>query len=119
VNGKVFEPLNAGRKFVLGIAGALAIGGPFFVGWFVLQSQAQSQSATAVAFEVASVKLNKNPGSGIRQQIQPGGRYSATAIPLRLLIGEAYQMPFQSPRISWTPEFDRGRLGDGSRSVRY
>jgi hypothetical protein len=51
---------------VLGIAGALAIGGLLFVGLFAPQSQGQSQSAAPVAFEVASVKLNNTPGSGIQ-----------------------------------------------------
>src|ERR1051326_1788901 len=107
MNGKVFETLNAARKSVLGIAGALAIGGPLFVGLFAPQSRAQSKSATPAAFEVASVKFNKSQDPrSFRQQIQPGGRFSATAIPLRFLITEAYGMPFQSPRMSWTPEFD-------------
>src|SRR5215467_7748615 len=39
-------------------------------------------------------------------QLQPGGRFSTSAVPLRLLISEAYGLPFQSPRISTTPEFD-------------
>ena len=108
MKGKVFEPLNAARKFVLGMAGALMIGVPLFVGFVIApQSRAQSQSAAPAAFEAASVKLNKNPESrSMRQQIQPGGRYSATAVPLRFLISLAYAMPFQSPRITWTPEFN-------------
>jgi bla regulator protein blaR1 len=107
MKGKVLEPLSAARKFVLGMAGALAIVGPLFVGFVIApQSRAQSQSATPAAFEVASVKLNKNSDpQSIRQQFQ-GGRYSATAIPLQFLITRAYGMPIQSPRVSWTPEFE-------------
>src|SRR5262245_16699653 len=108
MKGKVLEPLNAARKFVLDLAGALMIGVPLFVGFVIApQSRAPSQSTAPAAFEAASVKLNKNPEPrSMRQQIQPGGRYSATAVPLRFLISLAYAMPFQSPRITWTPEFN-------------
>ena len=108
MEGKVFQPLNAARKFVLATAGALAIGLPLLIGFAIApQTDAQSQSTKPVAFEVASIKLNKNldPRS-MRMQFQPGGRFSTTAVPLRLLVSEAYGIPFQSPRILTTPEFD-------------
>jgi bla regulator protein blaR1 len=108
MKGKVFEPLNAARKFALSLAGALAIGVPLFAGFVMApQSVAQSQSAAPVAFEAVSIKLNKNPDPrSVRQDIEPGGRYSATGVPLRFLFSIAYGLPFQSPRILWTREFD-------------
>jgi uncharacterized protein (TIGR03435 family) len=108
MKGKIFEPLNAARKLVLSLAGVLAIGVPLFAGFVIApQSGAQSQSAAPAAFEAVSIKLNRNPDPrSMRQDIQLGGRFSATAVPLRFLFSLAYAIPFQSPRISWTPEFD-------------
>lgn len=46
-----------------------------------------------VKFDVASVKPNPAGGDApTRTQILPGGRYIATNIPLRLLIGQAYRV---------------------------
>jgi len=108
MKGKVFQPSNAARKFVLTMAGALAIGRPLLIGFAIApQTHAQSQSTTPLAFEVASIKLSKNTDPrSIRMQLQLGGRFSTTAIPLRWLISEAYGIPIQSPRISTTVEFD-------------
>jgi uncharacterized protein (TIGR03435 family) len=105
---KVFRPFNASRNFVLAIAGALTTGLPLLIGVAIApQTHAQSQSTAAVAFEVASIKLSTNADPrSIRMQLQPGGRFSTTAIPLRWLISEAYGLPIQYPRISTTPEFD-------------
>jgi uncharacterized protein (TIGR03435 family) len=93
---------------VLATAGALAIGLPLLIGFAIApQTDAQAQSTKPVAFEVASIKLSKNPDPrSMRMQFQPGGRFSTTAVPLRLLVSEAYRIPFQSPRILTTPEFD-------------
>jgi uncharacterized protein (TIGR03435 family) len=104
---KVFQPLNAARKLVLAAAGALAIGLPLLIGFAIApQTDAQSQSTKPVAFEAASIKLNKNADPrSIRVQVQPGGRYSTTGVPLQFLISQAYGLPFQSPRMSPTSEF--------------
>src|SRR5215831_4337550 len=62
MKARVFQPLNATRKFVLAVAGTLAIGLPVLIGFaMVPQSRAQSQSTTPVAFDVVSIKLSKNP----------------------------------------------------------
>jgi len=108
MKGGVFQPLNTARKLVLTAAGSLAIGLPLLIGFAIApQMPAQSQSTTPVAFEVASIKLNHNADvRSTRMQVQPGGRFSTTAISLRFLVSEAYEIPFQSPRMSWTPEFD-------------
>src|SRR5437762_7324686 len=45
-----------------------------------------------LAFEVASVKPNKSGDGRIGIFGQPGGRFNATNVPLRLLIRNAYQL---------------------------
>jgi uncharacterized protein (TIGR03435 family) len=52
-------------------------------------SQAQTQKP---AFEVASVKPNGSGGLRVRMEIQPGGRFTATNVSLRMLITNAYQL---------------------------
>lgn len=44
------------------------------------------------AFEVASVRPNKSGDGMVRLGIEPGGRFTATNVPLRLLIRNAYQV---------------------------
>ena len=43
-------------------------------------------------FEVASIKLNKAGDNRVMIGVQPGGRFTATNVPLRLLIRNAYQL---------------------------
>src|SRR5215469_10728178 len=54
--------------------------------------------AAPLAFEVVSVKVNK-PGQRRELAIQylPGGRFSARAVPIPLLILEAYDTPRKYP----------------------
>jgi uncharacterized protein (TIGR03435 family) len=43
-------------------------------------------------FEVASVKPNKSGDGRVMMGVQPGGRYTATNVPLKMLIRQAYQL---------------------------
>jgi uncharacterized protein (TIGR03435 family) len=43
-------------------------------------------------FEVASIKPNKSGDMRVMLGVQPGGRFTATNVPLRLLIRNAYQL---------------------------
>src|SRR5262245_15090674 len=43
-------------------------------------------------FEVASIKPNKSGDGRVMLGVQPGGRFTATNVPLRLLIRNAYQL---------------------------
>lgn len=52
--------------------------------------QAQPPQTAAPAFEVASVKPNKSGDGRVMLGIQPGGRFTATNVPLRMLIRNAY-----------------------------
>ena len=46
----------------------------------------------AQSFEVASIKPNASNDHRVRIAIQPGGRFVATGIPVRVLIGQAYDV---------------------------
>jgi uncharacterized protein (TIGR03435 family) len=43
-------------------------------------------------FEVASIKPNTSGGQNVRIGIQPGGRFTATNVPLAMLIRNAYRL---------------------------
>lgn len=59
----------------------------------------------APAFEVASVKVNKSRGTLKGIEAPPGGRFTATNLTLRELIGAAYNIPppLQKSRMSGGP----------------
>jgi uncharacterized protein (TIGR03435 family) len=59
-----------------------------------LPAYAQTPQAPTAgpAFEVASVKPNTSSDGRIMLGIQPGGRFTATNVPLRMLIRNAYQL---------------------------
>ena len=66
------------------------------------QIRAQTQG-----FEVASVKANKSTDPrSMRMQSLPGGTLILTGVPLRLIITEAYSLPFNvSERLSGGPDW--------------
>jgi uncharacterized protein (TIGR03435 family) len=53
---------------------------------------AQTPGAGRPSFEVASVKPNKSADARVMVGMQPGGRYTATNVPLRMLIRQAYDV---------------------------
>jgi len=55
--------------------------------------RAQAPAATNPTFEVASVKPNRSGPGPIRLGFAPGGRFMATNVTLRMLIGVAYGAP--------------------------
>jgi uncharacterized protein (TIGR03435 family) len=68
--------------------------------------RAQSDSAPHLAFEVASVKLNKSSESrNWGFDYLPGGRFKATNLSLDWIIGEAYHVSPWSARLSGGPEW--------------
>ena len=73
--------------FVAGIAAVVAAA-PATSPWVA----AQTPSA-APRFEVASIKLNKSGPGPMRIGLQPGGRFTATNVPVRDLISLAYGQP--------------------------
>jgi uncharacterized protein (TIGR03435 family) len=107
--------LNAGRKLLLAGVGVLAVAGPIAVGLMnapPIRAQATSQPKEAVAFDVVSVKLRKNPGpKDVRFPSFSGGRFTAT-VPLGMVIAEAYRVPINpSARLSGIPDWARGPEG--------
>ncbi len=79
---------------------------------FVASVELFGQSGTAPStFEAASVKPNK---SAARPGIQflPGGRFAATNMPVFMLIASAYDVPFQSVRLSGGPDWIRSERYD-------
>src|SRR5262245_53602690 len=57
-----------------------------------LPAQKREPTSAMPAFEVASVKPNKSGDQRTVAQMQPGGRFTATNISVRLLIRNAFRM---------------------------
>jgi uncharacterized protein (TIGR03435 family) len=55
-----------------------------------LRAQSAASATGSQAFEVASVKPNKSGDGRVFFQMQPGGRFTATNVPVRELIRMAY-----------------------------
>ncbi len=94
--------LNGGTKLlpILFAAGLLIAG--LGNGSGILKAQ------SAPAFEVASVKPTE-PGDRRfgRPRFLPGGRFTATGLPLLIIIATAYNLPFQGTQLAGGPEWIR------------
>jgi uncharacterized protein (TIGR03435 family) len=77
---------TAGWVVVVGLAGVAALRAPR------ARAQSQNPAAGRPSFEVASVKQNKSADRRVQIGLQPGGRFTATNVPLRMLIRNAYQL---------------------------
>jgi uncharacterized protein (TIGR03435 family) len=64
-------------------------------------------AAQSPAFEVVSIKPNDTENArDMRMQVLPGGRFSATSLPLRALLVYAYNLPINpSERLSGVPDW--------------
>jgi bla regulator protein BlaR1 len=114
------EKLTHFKKLALVAAGVTSLTMPIVFGFrYAPELKAQAQAAEQLAFEVASVKLNKSEPafSGAARaekeamlqrmalQYLPGGRFSARGVPIPILIFEAYGV---SPgRITFSPESEK------------
>jgi uncharacterized protein (TIGR03435 family) len=67
-----------------------------------------------IAFEVASVKPTAGGGEMVpmRQAYSPGGQLTITNMPLYWLIATAYNVPFDSKRLSGVPAWTRSERFD-------
>jgi uncharacterized protein (TIGR03435 family) len=74
----------------------------FFTLLLALPTAAQSP-----AFEVVSIKVNPTEDfRSMRMKVLPGGRFTATALPLRMLLVYAYKLPMNpSERLTGVPEW--------------
>jgi uncharacterized protein (TIGR03435 family) len=71
---------------------------------------AQSAADTQPTFEAASIKQHEaEDRTAGRVEFLPGGRFSATNVPLIILIATAWKLPFQGPRFSYPLEIMRDR----------
>ena len=103
------EKMDFGRKLLLAGVGVVAVAAPIVVGMTdALPLGAQSPSTPHLAFEVASVKLNtsSDPRAGLTLQFLPGGKF-VSGLPLNFVIATAYNLPFQSGRITGGPDWIR------------
>jgi uncharacterized protein (TIGR03435 family) len=84
---------------------------------FALSFAVASLYAQNDAFEVASIKANKSGQPFVQVGMAPGGRFTATNVPVRQLILMAYQVqPFQiegAPDWTTTERFDVVAKGSG------
>jgi uncharacterized protein (TIGR03435 family) len=112
------QQLKLAKKALLLIAGIATVALPFVTG--ILQGpmlRAQSQSAKNrqhAAFEVASVKPNKagDPRGQRGFDFLPGGGLTAKNLSLYALIATAYDLPFQSSRVSGGADWTRSEAFD-------
>jgi uncharacterized protein (TIGR03435 family) len=85
------------RKPTLVALGVITIVGVALPGVERLRAQAPSTDAANPAFEAATVKPNKAGPGAVRLLFQPGGRFVATNVTLKMLIGAAYGTPQPIP----------------------
>jgi len=64
----------------------------FVVPAFLLGPSLGAQAPAATAFEVASVKPNKTGDGRVMLGMQPGGRFNASNVPVRLLLRQAFNV---------------------------
>jgi bla regulator protein BlaR1 len=90
--------LDFGRKLLLAAAGLAAVTIPITIGIMgAPQVRAQQQAAAPVPFEVASVKPNTSTGvRDLQMQTLPGGTLIYIDVPLRVIISQAYNLPYNS-----------------------
>ena len=92
--------MNVWKTLSIVTASAAIVVSPFITGVSSvprLQAQAPVAGAANPVFEVASIKPNKSGDGRMLIGFQPGGRFSATGITLRMLIGIAYGSPQPLP----------------------
>ena len=59
---------------------------------FLFDRGLDAQTPATAAFEVASVKPNKTGDGRVMLGLQPGGRFNATNVPLRMLLRQAFNV---------------------------
>jgi uncharacterized protein (TIGR03435 family) len=105
MHADAIQKLSLGKKLLLASTAVASVAAPILIGVMGAPLiHAQSRPEASLAFEAASVKPNKSPDfRGMAWHFLPGGRLTATNVPLRNLIAMAYNLPFQSMRLSGGP----------------
>ncbi len=104
---RIADKLNFRKKLMLSVAGVAVAIGPILIGILnAPEVKAQPQSEH-LAFEVASVKPNNSIGFQDSKPpgFLPGGRFLARNMPLAVIVSAAYNIPFQSPRLTGGPDW--------------
>ena len=103
------QPLGTVKKLLLVASCAATVAMPIGIGLLHAPPlRAQAQAGSRLAFEVASVKENKSEdfrGAGV--QYLPGGRLVIRNFPLNLIVINAYDLYFQSQRLTGGPDWIR------------
>ena len=104
LDGRRARRLGPIGRLLLAAAGALVVAVPIAAGalnaptpraqpaWQAAPPAPAQPATPAESFEVASVRPNKADDGRVTIGMQPGGRFTATNVPLRLLIRTAYQL---------------------------
>src|SRR5262245_20217784 len=78
---------------------------------FILAGLSAAQDKP-LAFEVVSVKPSASQDFRTMRTQASGGRVTFTTVPLMLLVVQAYNLPFQSMRLTGMPEWARREAFD-------
>lgn len=68
----------------------------------------EAQPAPAPSFAAASIKANYSESRPMGWNFQPGGKLRVVNLPLMMIIAAAYDIPFQSPRLTGGPDWVYG-----------
>ncbi len=91
LTGKVAPELTAGKKLVLMTLGLATLAAPIVIGTLNAPAIRAQSTATAPQFEVASIRVSKNPEPGGNVDITPG-RFRGKDLALQWLILVAYRI---------------------------
>jgi uncharacterized protein (TIGR03435 family) len=122
MNNHAGHPLKAWKKLLLATTAVVALAAPVAVGVLnapVLHAQLQAAAADRLTFDVASVRQNKSAGPS-KWDFAAGGRFTATNMPVQMLIRIAYRIQdFQLSGASdvLNDRFDIVAKADGNRPV--
>jgi uncharacterized protein (TIGR03435 family) len=106
------------REITIGLSGIAALSASMLFTPMIsvppLRAQAPATAAPIDApkrqFEVASVKVNKSGDNRVMLGLQPGGRFTASNVPLRNLITQAYRI--QATQLVGGPDWIRSERFD-------
>ncbi len=107
LRGGMSRPMSAGRRCALLLTAVASFGLPIVVGAAnaVPRIAVGQESSTRVAFEVASVKVNRSGERAARMDDDAPGAFTGTNVWLNLLITYAYRI--QNNQIESAPDWTR------------
>jgi uncharacterized protein (TIGR03435 family) len=103
--------LTRAKKVLLAGAGVATIAVPVVIGMIQVTRLAAQTPAPKITFEAASVKESKGDARG-GMELLPGGKLVVRNLPLLFIIQGAYQLSFQSGRVTGGPDWIRSARFD-------